>query len=107
MSAQGMLAAINNARSKAMPATTDRPGAAQWQLLEAATPLAVTSFRAAAASGSTDAMVASLQQQMQPIEPTPLTLTQASVRGSCCWCCCLRGGVQDWLLTPTHCTRAR
>lgn len=76
MSAAGMLAAVNKARKTALPATADSPGAAEWQLIEAATPLAVTALRAAAASGDRDAVVAALQQQMQPIQPTPLAVQQ-------------------------------
>lgn len=82
MSAVGMLAAINKARQKALPATADGPGAADWQMIEAATPLAVTALRAAAATGDRDAVVAALQQQMQPIQPTPLTVQQVGLGGS-------------------------
>lgn len=95
MSAAGMLAAINKARKKALPSTLSSPGAVEWQLIEAATPLSVTALRAAAASGDREAVVAALQQQMQPIQPTPLALQQVGcvcggrwcvVVGSCCSC---------------------
>lgn len=81
MSAAGMLAAINKARKKALPGTPSSPGAVEWQLIEAATPLSVTALRAAAASGDREAVVAALQQQMQPIQPTPLALQQVG----CLW----------------------
>jgi hypothetical protein len=76
MSAPGMLAAINNARRTALPATATSPGAADWELQEAAVPLAVTAVRAAALSGDREAVVASLQQQLAPMKPTPLTAAQ-------------------------------
>lgn len=81
MSAVGMLAAINKARRTALPPTATSPGAAEWQLVEAATPLAVSALRAAAASGDTEAVVAALQQQMQPIQPTPLVTQQVGTVG--------------------------
>lgn len=84
MSALGMLEAINKARRKALPATASSPGAAEWRLIEAATPLPVTAFRAAAATGDTEAVVVALQQQMQPIQPSPLAMQQVSVLG-CVW----------------------
>uniref|UniRef100_A0A383VFU6 Thioredoxin domain-containing protein n=1 Tax=Tetradesmus obliquus TaxID=3088 RepID=A0A383VFU6_TETOB len=77
MSAPGMLAAINKARRTALPATAASPGAADWQLQEAAVPLAVTAVRAAALSGDREAVVASLQQQLAPMKPTPLSAPQA------------------------------
>lgn len=76
MSAVGMLAAINKARKTALPGTATSPGAAEWRLIEAATPLSVTALRAAAASGDRETVVAALQQQMQPIQPTPLAFQQ-------------------------------
>lgn len=84
MSAAGMLTAINNARQKALPPTATSPGAAEWQLIEAGTPLAVTAVRAAAASGNTEALLTTLQQQMAPIQPTPLEVQVGHTR-------CLRG----------------
>jgi hypothetical protein len=81
MSAAGMLAAINKARKAALPGTATSPGAAEWQLIEAATPLSVTALRAAAASGDREAVVAALQQQMQPIQPTPLAPQQVRRAG--------------------------
>jgi hypothetical protein len=92
MSAAGMLAAVNKARKTALPATATSPGAAEWQLIEAATPLAVTALRAAAASGDRDAVVAALQQQMQPIQPTPLAVQQV---GGVHMCACSRSCRSD------------
>jgi hypothetical protein len=100
MSALGMLAAMNKARRTALPPTADSPGAAEWRLIEAATPLTVTALRAAAATGDTGTVVAALQQQMQPIQPTPLMAQQVccGARTCCCWpwhdmnrwrCCCV------------------
>lgn len=72
MSAEGMLTAINNARRKALPAIAQSPGASEWELLDPTTPLALTALRAAAATGDREAVLATLQQQMAPIKPTPL-----------------------------------
>jgi hypothetical protein len=80
MSAPGMLTAINSARLKALPASPTSPGAAEWQLQEAAVPLAVTAVRAAALTGDRVAVVASLQQQLTPMRPTPINAPQVSTR---------------------------
>lgn len=72
MSAAGMLTAINNARLKVLPPSPSSPGAAEWRLMEAGTPLAVTAIRAAAATGDREALLSTLQQQMTPIQPTPI-----------------------------------
>jgi hypothetical protein len=76
MSAPGMLAAINNARLKALPASPTAPAAAEWRLQETAVPLAVTAVRAAALTGDREAVVASLQQQLMPMKPTPINAPQ-------------------------------
>jgi hypothetical protein len=85
MSAPGMLTAINNARLKALPASPTSPGAAEWRLQEAAVPLAVTAVRAAALTGDREAVVASLQQQLTPMKPTPINAPQVgnSTSASC------------------------
>jgi hypothetical protein len=80
MSAPGMLAAINNARRTALPRTSTSPGAADWELQEAAVPLAVTAVHAAALSGDREAVVASLQQQLAPMKPTPLSAAQVGTQ---------------------------
>lgn len=72
MSAAGMLTAINSARLKALPPSLSTAGAAEWQLLEPSTPLVVTALRAAAATGDREAVLSTLQQQMKPIQPTPV-----------------------------------
>jgi hypothetical protein len=73
MSACGMLAAINKARQAAWP------GAREWQMLETTTPLAVSALRAAAAQGGTEAVVATLQERMEPLTPSPLEVPSVSV----------------------------
>jgi hypothetical protein len=77
-----MLTAINSARLKALPASPTSPGAAEWQLQEAAVPLAVTAVRAAALTGDREAVVASLQQQLTPMKPTPINVPQVGISTS-------------------------
>eukprot|EP00879_Flechtneria_rotunda_P032541 GHRR01035764.1.p1 GENE.GHRR01035764.1~~GHRR01035764.1.p1 ORF type:complete len:252 (+),score=79.10 GHRR01035764.1:360-1115(+) len=72
MSAPGMLAAINKARRAALPPGHNSTGAADWQLLDATIPLGITALRAAAASGGPEALTAAVQEQMVPLQPTPL-----------------------------------
>lgn len=77
-----MLAAINKARQAAWPPTSSNPGARDWQLLETTTPLTVSALRAAAAQGGTEAVVATLQERMEPLTPSPLAAPQVAVL----WC---------------------
>eukprot|EP00775_Hariotina_reticulata_P012097 gene12097-12236_t len=78
MSAHGMLAAINKARQAAWPPSSSSPGARDWQLFETTTPLTISALRAAAAQGGTDAVVATLQERMEPLTPSPLAAPQVA-----------------------------